>query len=166
MASSDSRSALHHFAGSLLIGFAVTGHRRLAARGHRAGAETGLSCSVIDCATVPPPIRRRVLWRCSSKSFTPSMVFAQVVRARLPLCPRFRRGDSRRCRFPHRTDRLLARLHKSTLSWRFDGRVSPSAGHQLRGRLGVTPAGLPPASRSQLHRTHVKWGAGAVRMCR
>jgi hypothetical protein len=38
----------------------------------------------------------------------------------------------------------------ATLSWRFDSRISPSAGHQLRGRLAATPAGLSPASPSQL----------------
>ena len=42
----------------------------------------------------------------------------------------------------------------ATLSWRFDSRISPSAGHQLRGRLAATPAGLSPASPSQLSRTH------------
>jgi hypothetical protein len=39
---------------------------------------------------------------------------------------------------------------KATLSWRFNGRISPSAGHQLRGCLATTPAGLSPASPSQL----------------
>src|SRR3990172_1023879 len=78
--------------------------------------------------------------------------FSVAVNTRL--VPASAGGAWRRCRVPHRTDRLLARLQKSTLSWRFDGRVSPSAGHQLRGRLDVTPAGLPPASRSQLRRTH------------
>jgi hypothetical protein len=43
----------------------------------------------------------------------------------------------------------------ATLSWRFDSQVSPPAGHQLRGRLATTPTGLPPASPSQLDRTHL-----------
>jgi hypothetical protein len=154
MASSDSRSALHPFTGSLLMGVAPTGHRSLAACGHLAGAETGLSRSMIDCATVPPPLRRRVLGRCWSKFFTPSMSFAQVVRARLPLGPRLRRGVDDAAEFLIvRSGCSLASL-KSALSWRFDGWVSPSAGHQLRGRLAATPTGLPPASRSQLLRTH------------
>jgi hypothetical protein len=155
MASSDSRSALHPFTGSLLIGFALTGHRRLAARGRLAGAETGLSCSVIDCATVPPPIRRRVLGRC----------YSQVLHAIHGLRPRstgsapawspLSQGgfDDAAGFLIVRTGCSLASL-KSTLSWRFDGRVSPSAGQQLRGRLAATPAGLPPASRSQLLRIH------------
>lgn len=37
---------------------------------------------------------------------------------------------------------------------RFDSQISPPAGHQLRGRLATTPAGLSPASPSQLGRTH------------
>ena len=43
---------------------------------------------------------------------------------------------------------------KGTLSWRFDGPVSRSAGHQLWGCLAITPTGLSPASRPQLSRTH------------
>jgi hypothetical protein len=39
---------------------------------------------------------------------------------------------------------------KAALSWRFDSQVSPSAGHQLRGRLAATPTGLPPANPAQL----------------
>jgi hypothetical protein len=45
---------------------------------------------------------------------------------------------------------------KGTLSWRFDGRVSPSAGHQLRGCLAITPTGLSPASRPQLSPGHTE----------
>jgi hypothetical protein len=84
-ASSDFRSALCHFTGAPLIGFAVTGHRRVASCGHDAGAETDLSCSTMGCVIVPIPIRRRVLGCRTSKLFAPSMVFALVVRARLPL---------------------------------------------------------------------------------
>jgi len=41
---------------------------------------------------------------------------------------------------------------KGTSSWRFDGRISPSVGHQLQGCLVTTLAGLTPASPSQLCR--------------
>jgi hypothetical protein len=75
MSSSDFRSALCHFAGSPLIDVAFTGHRGAAARGHHAGAETDLSCSVVGCVVVPLPIRRRVRERCTSKFFAPSMAF-------------------------------------------------------------------------------------------
>ena len=87
MPSSDFRSTLHHFTGSPLIGFAATEHRRSATCGHNAGAETDPSCSMMSCTTVPPSIRRRVPGCCTSKVFTPSMAFAPVVRARLPLFP-------------------------------------------------------------------------------
>lgn len=50
----------------------------------------------------------------------------------------------------------------ATLSWRFDGRVSPSAGHQLRGCLATTPTGLSPASPSQLVRTHPRPATAAA----
>jgi hypothetical protein len=60
---------------------------RVAPRVFTPGAETGLSCSHHDCATIPRPIRRRVLRGCISKCFTPSMAFARPDQARLPLVP-------------------------------------------------------------------------------
>ncbi len=41
------------------------------------------------------------------------------------------------------------------MSWRFDSRVSPSAGHQLQGCLATTGTGLSPTSPPQLpgHKT-------------
>ena len=85
-ASSDFRSALHHFTGPPLIGFAAAGHSRTATlEPSDAGAETDLSCSTMDCVIVPIPIRRRVP-RCRiSKIFAPSLAFAHPRRARLPL---------------------------------------------------------------------------------
>src|SRR5664280_2379815 len=79
------------------------------------------------------------------------MAFTLGVWARHPHVPRSREGSSRRgYRIPLvRTDHLLA-APKATLSWRFDSQVSPSAGHQLRGRLAASPTGLPPASPAQL----------------
>jgi hypothetical protein len=90
MASSDFRSALRHFAGPPLIGFAATGHRELAARSHHAGAKTDLSCSTMGCVIVPFPIGRRVPGCCASKVLAPSMAFARLSRARLPLASRSR----------------------------------------------------------------------------
>ena len=113
MPSSDFRSTLHHFTGSPLIGFAATEHRRAATCGHNAGAETDLSCSVMSCTTVPPSIRRRVPGCCTSKVFTPSMAFAPVVRARLPLFPLASRGRLTTLQGSlDAADRLLARPPK------------------------------------------------------
>ncbi len=60
-APSDVRSTLHHFAGSLLIGFAAAGHRREATCGRRAGVETDISSSEDNLLTIPRPLRREVL---------------------------------------------------------------------------------------------------------
>lgn len=107
------------------------------------------------------PITPTGLWCCTSKVYTPFMAFALGVWARHPYVPRSREGSSRRgYRIPLvRTDHLLA-APRATLSWRFDSQVSPSAGHQLRGRLTATPTGLPPASPTQLsgHTPHRKSG--------
>jgi hypothetical protein len=92
MASSDLRSTLGHFAGSLLIGVAFTGTTRWQLVTVNTGVETDLSCSVMDCAIVPLPRRRRVLGRCTSKIFTPSMAFAHPNEARLPLSPALQAG--------------------------------------------------------------------------
>ena len=54
-------------------------------RPYDAGAETDLSCSVIGCPTVPLPIPRRIHRRSTSKFFAPSMAFAHLRGARLPL---------------------------------------------------------------------------------
>ena len=51
------------------------------------------------------------------------------------------------------TDHLLA-APKATLSWRFDSQVSPSAGHQLRGRFGRYPDRTPTGKPSTAFRTH------------
>ena len=48
----------------------------------------GLPSSQANCPDIPLPIHRRVLRRCPSKSFTPSMAFAQTHQAGLPLDPR------------------------------------------------------------------------------
>jgi hypothetical protein len=90
MASSDFRSALRHFAGPPLIGFAATGHCELATRSRHAGAKTDLSCSTMGCVIVPLPIGRRVPGCCTSKVLAPSMAFARVSGARLPLASRSR----------------------------------------------------------------------------
>jgi hypothetical protein len=68
---------------------------------------------VMSCTTVPPSIRRRVPGCCTSKVFTPSMAFAPVVRARLPLFPLTSRGRLTTLQGSlDAADRLLARPPK------------------------------------------------------
>ncbi len=112
-ASSDFRSTLHHFTGLPLIGFAATGHRRLATRSHTAGVKTDLSCFAVGCVHVPRPLRRRVPECFTSKTFTPSMAFAREIGARLPLGPCSRRGNlTTRQTSLNAADRTLARPPK------------------------------------------------------
>src|SRR6266496_3453866 len=136
MASSDFRSALHHFPG--------TPGRQPGAT--KAGAETDLSCSAMGCVVVPLPLRRRVPGCCRSKLFAPSVAFALAVGARLPLVPAFAGLLTTRPQDSSSYGPTTCSSPKATLSWRFDARVSPPAGHQLRGCLAITPTGLSPAS--------------------
>ncbi len=112
------------------------------------------SCSVMGCVLVPLPIRRRVLGCCFSKYFAPSMAFATKPLARLPLVPCLSRGEVTAQQDSSSYGPFTRSAPKGPSSWRFDGRISPSAGHQLRGCLATTPTGLTPASPSQLRRTH------------
>jgi hypothetical protein len=68
----------------------------------------GLSSSRHHLPNVPRPIRRGVPQRCISRIFTPSMAFAVILPARLPLAPLTGLGLRRgRLRFMLRTARLL-----------------------------------------------------------
>ncbi len=148
---SDSRSALTHFAGSLLIGLAAPSPpASWHPAGLTAGAETGLSCSHDGCANVPRPLRRWVLRGCCSKFCTPSLAFVRGDGTRLPVAPLpgvvLRRG---RLRFMLRT----AGLHPP--KWRARPRASTprspqtSAGY-YKGDLVPPLAGLAPASHREL----------------
>ena len=135
-----------------LIGFAVTGSTRAASPG--AGGFRCRDGSLLFRAGLcdrSAPTTPTGLWCCSPRSTHRSWPSPWGSWARHPHVPRSREGSSRRgYRIPLvRTDHLLA-APKATLSWRFDSQVSPSAGHQLRGRLAATPTGLPPASPAQL----------------
>lgn len=50
-------------------------------------AGEGLPSSRVHRPLIPLPIPRRVLQRCISRCFTPSVAFAVVCPARLPLVP-------------------------------------------------------------------------------
>jgi hypothetical protein len=148
--SSDFRSTLHHFAGHA--------YRFRCYRSTRRRHPPGPCCRCRDGSLLfhdglcdrSAPITPTGLWCCTSKVFTPSVAFAPICRARHPFVSRshgvghdavtgFLSYGPTTCSPP-----------TATLSWRFDSRISPSAGHQLRGRLAATPAGLSPASPSQL----------------
>jgi len=141
--------SLHGF--SPLIEFAVTGRPGVASSVPEfAGAKTDLSCSMVGCVIVPLPQRRRVLRCCASKVFAPSMAFAREVRARLPLVPANAGFNLTTRQSDSSTYGPITRSPpKAASSWRFDGRISPSAGHQLRGCLVTTPTGPSPASPPQ-----------------
>ncbi len=155
MTSSDFRPAPRHFTFSAYRLRPLPEHPGQHPRAVNAGAETDLSCSAVGCVIVSLPIRRRV-HRCrTSKVFAPSVAFAHALGARLPHGPPVSRGlfnDADTGFLSY--EPITCSPPKATLSWRFDSRVSPSAGHQLRGRLAATPAGLSPASPPQLRRTH------------
>jgi len=150
MAPADFRSALHRFAGSLLIGFAATGHRGTATRGHITPVPRRISPvpwpAIQPFRSPYPGGSIGAAHPSSSRRRSPSPIFAGLGSRTSPATQASltRRQDSSSygpvgCSPP-----------KETLSWRFDGRVSPSAGHQLRGCLATTPTGLSPASPSQL----------------
>ena len=156
MTCSDFRSTLRHFTVQLLIGFAFTGNHAVAQRNHpiRAAPVPRRTSPVPQCTMQPfrPPCPGGYIGAAHSKFFAPSMAFARVKKARLPHC-----GRNETARFLIvRTGCLLA--PKAALSWRFNERVSPPAGHQLPGCLAITRTGLAPASASQLGRTHFTIG--------
>ena len=148
--SSDFRSTLHHFAGHA--------YRFRCYRSTRRRHPPGPCCRCRDGSLLfhdglcdrSAPITPTGLWCCTSKVFTPSVAFAPICRARHPHVSRY-------CGVGHDADTgflaygpITCSPPTATLSWRFDSRISPSAGHQLRGRLAATPTGLSPASPSQL----------------
>jgi hypothetical protein len=69
------------FANGLYASTASRAHNR------RPGAGEGFPSSRIDHPTVPLPLPRGVLDRCTSRIYTASMAFALNSRARLPLIP-------------------------------------------------------------------------------
>src|SRR6266508_1872453 len=100
----------------------------------------------MGCVVVPLPLRRRVPGCCRSKLFAPSLAFALAVGARLPLVPAFAGLLTTRPQDSSSYGPTTSSPPKATLSSRVAARVSPPAGHQLRGCLAITPTGLSPAS--------------------
>jgi len=149
--SSDFRSALRHFTG---CAYRLRRYRQPQggkpwSRGFR--CRDGSLLFRAGLCDRSAPTTPTGLWCCMPRSTHRSWPSPWGSWARHPHVPRSREGSSRRgYRIPLvRTDHLLA-APKATLSWRFDSQVSPSAGHQLRGRLAATPTGLAPASPAQL----------------
>ena len=108
MASSDFRSALRHFTGPPLIGFAATGHCELAARSRHAGAETDLSCSTMGWVIVPFPHRPAGSWVLHLQGLRTVHGLRPCERGSAPACFPLSRGGLRPGRIPRRTDRSLA----------------------------------------------------------
>ena len=151
----DFRCAPGRFRGLHLSASPLTGHRRLASlRPPNAGAQTDLSSSVFGCANVSIPLRRRRPRGCNSKLYTVHGL-RPVLKGSAP---------SRSCQAAgvvttlqdslDVTDRLLSRPPRGLCRDASTPWISPRAGHQLHGCLVTTAAGLPPASRIQLLRTH------------
>ena len=82
------------------------------------------------------------------------MALAALGTARLPPFPAQARSLTTLQDSINATDRLLARPPRGLCRGASTLWISPRAGHQLHGCLVTTVAGLPPASRIQLPRTH------------
>src|SRR4051812_4033941 len=112
-------------------------------------AEEGFSSSYVHLPTVPLPIPRRVLRRCTFRVFTPSMAFAVTHPARLPLVPLrgaiTRRQDSLRCCGP------VGCSHHVAFDVGLRRRAfPPDAANLLPGSLTTTRTGLSPAGGRKL----------------
>ena len=71
------------------------------------GAETDLSCSAMDCATIPPSLPRWVHRRCALQDLRAVHGLRPVKKGSAPTSL-----PCRGCKVPHRTDWLLARRPK------------------------------------------------------
>ncbi len=139
MGRSDSRSALPHFAGALLIGF-------VAPRPPPGVALQGSHCWGGDGSLLFPrwlshhstPSTPPGSSGLHSKLFTPSMAFASTTQARLPVGPlrvviNDAAGFASCCGLVSCT---LTRFPGEGLTPRFNARISPNAGGLLQRRLG------------------------------
>ena len=115
-------------------------------------AEEALPSSHTGLLAIPSPLRRGVLRRCISRRFAPSMIFAHVSRARLPLVPLAGLNVSTRQASREVTDWRVAQPLDGSLSRRFTGRLLPGGGRQLPGCLVITRAGLTPAGQCEFSR--------------
>ena len=109
-------------------------------RHRRPGAGEGLPSSRHHLPHVPAPLRRRVPRRCASRLLTPSMAFALLLRARLPLVPlRGWANDAAELRLMLRTARLLP--PKGFRRWAPTPGVSPRRRQPATGLPGNYPDG-------------------------
>jgi len=113
------------------------------------GAGEGLSSSRHHLPNVPRPLRRGVPRRCTSRYFTPSMAFALILRARLPLVPFglvLRRGRLRL----NAADRSVASSKEAVDAGLRRQAFPPDAASLLPGSLVTTWTGLAPAGGDEL----------------
>ena len=102
-------------------------------------AEEGLSSSPLDYPCIPRPLPRRVLGGCASQGFTPSVAFAHLRGARLPLGPAHAGGITGR-----QTSRDAADCRLACLPFRRLGQRASTAGFRPPPPLSYTAAGSLP----------------------
>lgn len=120
------------------------------AANRRLGAGEGFPSSRIDHPTVPLPLPRGVLDRCTSRIYTASMAFALNSRARLPLAPAHGTSVTRRQDSLDVTDRPVASPRGAFDTGLRPRAFPPDAASLLPGALALTGTGLPPAGRHEL----------------
>ena len=130
--------------------FAVTGRRRLAACGHVRRCRDGpllFRGGLCDHSAPSTPTGSWVLHLQGLRTFHGLRPSNQDS---APVCPCPRRVILTTRQDSSSYGPITRSPSKTTSSWRFDGRISPCAGHQLRGCLVITPTGLSPASPPKL----------------
>ncbi len=120
------------------------------ATNRRVGAGEGFPSSRIDHPTVPLPLPRGVLDRCTSRLFAASMAFALNSGARLPLVPAHGASVTRRQDSRHVTDRPVASPTGAFDTGLHRRAFPPDAASLLPGALALTGTGLTPAGRCEL----------------
>lgn len=138
-----------------LIGFAVTGSTRAASpEAGDSGAETDLSCSVLDCVIVPLPLRRRVSGAAFQGLHTVHGLHPGGLGS-APACSPLTRGFfTTRIQDSSRTDRSLARRPKGDFVMALRQSGLPFRRPPATGPLGRYPDRTPTGKPSTAFRTH------------
>ena len=110
----------------------VTGYRQARSRSPQTGAEEGLSSSHDNLLAVPRPLTPEGPSAPAPRSQAPSMAFADLRQARLPLAPLSRAVLTTLQASLDVADRTVAPP-------RFDAGLSTDAGGSTTGDLGVSP---------------------------